>query len=82
MKMHCGVFRSRPKSRVATKNSRGTVMSGKVTRRRFVRGVSSAFAASAILDRREPTVTASHEKTVRLAFVGVGNRGTSLLRLC
>jgi predicted dehydrogenase len=55
-------------------------MSGKVTRRRFVRGVSSAFAASAILDLPQRTVMANHEKKVRLAFVGVGNRGTGLLK--
>jgi len=55
-------------------------MSGKVTRRRFVRGVSSAFAASAILDLPQRPVMANHEKKVRLAFVGVGNRGTALLK--
>ena len=55
-------------------------MSGKVTRRRFVHGVSSAFAASAILDLPQRPVMANHEKKVRLAFVGVGNRGTGLLK--
>jgi predicted dehydrogenase len=51
-------------------------MTGDITRRRFIQGAAAAAATSTLA---APAIGAPGDDTVRLGFIGVGNRGDQLL---